>query len=90
MMDISEDALRDALGMDEEEKEEAKKPLEGLTIVLSGEFEFVSRPKLESTLRELGAKNTSAVSGKTDYLVVGYKLEDGRNIDQGSKYVKAT
>ena len=32
---------------------------------------------------------TSAVSGKTDYLIVGYKLEDGRDVTQGSKYAKA-
>lgn len=32
---------------------------------------------------------TSAVSGKTNYLVVGSKLEDGREVNTGSKYVKA-
>jgi hypothetical protein len=29
------------------------------------------------------------VSGKTDYLIVGYKLEDGREVTQGSKYAGA-
>lgn len=32
---------------------------------------------------------TSAVSGKTNYLIVGSKLEDGREVTQGSKYAKA-
>ena len=29
---------------------------------------------------EHGGRKTSAVSGKTDVLVVGYKLEDGREV----------
>ena len=33
---------------------------------------------------------TTAVSGKTDFLIVGYKLEDGREVTQGSKYQKAS
>jgi myo-inositol catabolism protein IolC len=32
---------------------------------------------------------TSAVSGKTNYLIVGARLEDGREVSTGSKYVKA-
>ena len=78
MLDLSEDALRDALAMEVEE--EKAQPLEGLTFVASGEFESVSRSKLENIVREFGGKLTSAVSGKTDYLVVGHKLEDGRDI----------
>lgn len=30
------------------------------------------------------------MSGKTDILVTGYKLEDGREVTQGSKYRNAT
>ena len=59
--------------------------LDGLTIVLSGEFQLITRTKLEELIRSMGAKVTSAVSGKTNYLVVGYKLEDGREVTQGSK-----
>ena len=87
MLDLSEDALRDALALEMEE--EKAKPLEGLTFVATGDFESVSRSKLEGIVRELGGKLTSAVSGKTDYLVIGHKLEDGRDVSQGSKYVKA-
>lgn len=63
--------------------------MEGLTFVCSGEFELISRPKLEDFIKSHGGRLTSAVSGKTDYLIVGYKLEDGRAVNQGSKYVKA-
>jgi len=38
---------------------------------------------------DLGARTTSAVSGKTSILIVGSKLEDGREVTQGSKYAKA-
>lgn len=68
---------------------ELDKCLEGLTIVLSGMFESISRDKLEEFMREKGARVTGSVSGKTDMLVIGYKLEDGRNVQQGSKYNKA-
>ena len=54
--------------------------LDGLTIVLTGEFQIISRPKLEEFISFFGGKNTSAVSGKTDYLVCGYKYEDGRDV----------
>jgi len=69
MLEIDEDELRDALD-----------PLEDLTFVISGEFESVSRPKLEQLIKEKGGRVTSAVSGKTDYLLIGYKLEDGREV----------
>ena len=36
-----------------------------------------------------GGRCTTGVSGKTNYLVAGYKLEDGRDVTQGSKYRKA-
>jgi len=37
----------------------------------------------------IGAWTTSAVSGKTSILLVGSKLEDGWEVTEGSKYVKA-
>ena len=40
-------------------------------------------------MTDLGAWITSAVSGKTNILIVGSKLEDGREVTSGSKYVKA-
>jgi len=75
-MEIDMEELKDTI----EDKKSVKNCLEGMTIVLSGEFKTVTRPKLEEQLRDMGAKVTSAVSGKTDCLVVGYKLEDGREV----------
>ena len=63
--------------------------MDGLTIVVSGQFDQISRPKLEQLIAEYGGKCTGSVSGKTDYLVVGYKLEDGREVTQGGKYKNA-
>ena len=47
MMEIDEEELMDALD-----------PLEGLTFVLSGEFETVSRPRLEQLIKEKGGRTT--------------------------------
>ena len=75
---------------DVDEAMEVDDCLNELTIVLSGEFESISRSKLEEFIKDHGGRVTSAVSGKTNYLIVGYKLEDGREVTQGSKYQKAT
>jgi NAD-dependent DNA ligase len=40
----------------------------------------ISREKVEEFIRGKCGIVTSAVSGKTNYLIVGYKLEDGRDI----------
>ena len=73
----------------EDDKDEIGDVLDGLTIVVSGIFENISRDKLEEFINSHGGRCTGSVSGKTDYLVVGYKIEDGRDISQGSKYRKA-
>ncbi|KAL7466472.1 hypothetical protein ACHAXS_009807 [Conticribra weissflogii] len=39
-------------------------------------------------VKTLGGRVTSAVSGKTDYLIAGNVLEDGRRVEEGSKYRK--
>jgi NAD-dependent DNA ligase len=69
----------DKMDVDEEEGSgDTVKPLAGIKIVCSGEFESVSRKKLEEIIETLGATKNSAVSSRTHYLLVGYKLEDGR------------
>lgn len=60
--------------------------LKGLTFVLSGVFEFITRQKLEIFINTHGGHCTSSISGKTSYLVVGVKLEDGRQVTEGNKY----
>ena len=57
---------------------------------MSGVFNDITREKLESMITEYGGRCTGSVSGKTDYLIAGYKLEDGREVTQGGKYKNAT
>ena len=49
-----------------------------MTIVVSGLINAVSSEKLEQKLKELGARVTGSVSGRTSVLIVGEKLIDGR------------
>jgi DNA ligase (NAD+) len=56
-------------------------PLEGLTLVVTGRLETISRNEAEDRIRELGGKVGSAVTRGTDFLVVG--------ADAGSKLAKA-
>ena len=55
--------------------------LEGLTIVVTGKLETMSRGEAEEAIRRAGGKAGSAVTKATDYLVVG--------ADAGSKLGKA-
>lgn len=56
-------------------------PLEGLTLVVTGRLETMSRSEAEARIRELGGKVGSAISKGTAALVVG--------AEAGSKLVKA-
>ena len=57
--------------------------------MLTGIFENIARDRLEKFIHDLGGRTTSAVSGKTNYLITGHKLEDGRDVTTGGKYRKA-
>lgn len=56
-------------------------PLSGTGFVLTGTLASMSREEAKARLLALGAKVTSSVSAKTDYVVVG--------VDPGSKAVRA-
>ena len=71
-----------------EEKFDINKPLKGKIIVLSGEM-IIPKEYLKVILLNLGAKVTSAISNKTDILIHGETLEDGRKINLGRKYKMA-
>jgi DNA ligase (NAD+) len=74
----------DAAGvrMADEGAEEGPRPLEGVTVVITGTLESYSRDGATEAVQSLGGKVTGSVSKKTDFVVVG--------IDPGaSKYEKA-
>lgn len=64
-------------------------PLTKLTVVLTGVLQAGERESIENMLKSLGARVTGSISGKTDYLIAGDKLEDGRPGTESSKYKKA-
>jgi len=64
----------------EEKKEVAENPFKGTTVVLTGTMSK-SRGIIKKELEELGAKVSSSVSKKTDFLIYGEEA--------GSKYDKA-
>eukprot|EP00398_MALV-I-01_sp_L67-1_P000981 gene981-322_t len=59
------------------------------TFVFTGVLDEVSREDAEEKVKGAGGRVTGSVSGKTDYLVVGSVLEDGRPPNESSKYRKA-
>lgn len=53
-----------------------------------GSNEELPRDIASDLIKMLGGRVTGSVSGKTDYLVCGSILEDGRAVEEGSKYKK--
>mmetsp|Transcript_12150 Transcript_12150/g.33672 ORF Transcript_12150/g.33672 Transcript_12150/m.33672 type:complete len:1000 (-) Transcript_12150:3555-6554(-) len=63
----------------------------GYTFVVTGTHPDHSREDVSDWIKILGGRVTTAVSSKTDYLLLmGDTLEDGRPTEEGSKYRKAT
>ncbi len=62
-------------------KEKRSLPLSGKSFVITGTLSSMSRSQAEARVRALGGSTGSAVTRKTDYLVVG--------VDPGSKLEKA-
>jgi len=87
----AEFASSDSLSINESDllnavSDEAPQYLDGLCFVVSGVFENITRDKVETFILDHGGRRTGSVSGKTDYLLVGHKMEDGREVTQGGKY----
>ena len=67
--------LRSAgLQFEAEQKVLASQALEGMSIVISGSFEFHSRDELKAMIEANGGKNLAAVSANTTYLLAGAKI----------------
>jgi DNA ligase (NAD+) len=64
-----------------EELADEPKPLAGVTVVITGSLESFSRDEAKEEVQRRGAKVSSSVSKKTDFVVVGDS--------PGSKYDKA-
>lgn len=65
-------------------------PLKGKTVVITGVFKSTSdRDRIKDILISLGARVTGSVSNKTDILLHGHELEDGRPYNEGKKYKDA-
>ncbi len=57
-----------------ESKEGQTEKLKGLSIVISGTFENISREELKTFIELNGGKNVSSISAKTSYLIAGENL----------------
>lgn len=69
------DALKAAglhFSLEEAAREAVSDKLKGLSIVISGNFS-ISREDVKALIERNGGKNSSSVSGKTDYLLAGTK-----------------
>lgn len=63
--------------------------LKGLSFCTSGVFHLVDRKYIESVIQEHQGKVHLTIHTKTNYLITGSVLEDGRKIQDGKKYRKA-
>lgn len=63
-------------------------PLKGVVMAFTGEMEVMPRLDAEEKAKAAGAKVMGSVSGNTQYLVVGSRLDDGRAVEETSKYRK--
>jgi len=63
-------------------------PLEGITMVFTGEMDQITRHECEEKAKAAGAKVQGNVSGNVQYLVVGSRLDDGRAVEETGKYRK--
>jgi len=62
------------LSMDETLVEKLSDKLNGLNIIISGNFERFSREEIKKLIESHGGKNVSSISNKTNYLVAGSNI----------------
>lgn len=67
--------LRSAgLQFSQEAKEKKSGVLSGKSLIVSGVFQNFSRDEIKKLIEDLGGKNVSSISSKTDYVVAGDKM----------------
>jgi DNA ligase (NAD+) len=71
----------DGVRMEDEGADEGPRPLQGLTVVITGSMDEWSRDRATEAVQALGGKVTGSVSKKTSFVVAGES--------PGSKYDKA-
>jgi len=49
-------------------------------------LKWLDREEADELIKRYGGRVTSGVSGKTTHLLIGVELEDGRAVEEGSKY----
>jgi len=70
-LEVLRDLLNEITVLDEEPPQSTSGPFAGKTIVFTGTLEHMTRPEAKVRAEALGAKVSSSVSSKTDYVVVG-------------------
>ena len=60
--------------LSEEQLQNQTELLKGLTFVVSGVFDSISRPELKKLIEDNGGKVSSSISSKTSYLVAGANM----------------
>lgn len=80
-LEVLKALLKEVSVLDQEPLSTSTSPLANKIIVFTGTLEHMSRPEAKSRAEALGAKVSSSVSSKTDYVVLGK--------DAGSKAKKA-
>jgi replication factor C subunit 1 len=63
--------------------------LQDITFVFTGILESISRDRITELIKIAGGRVTTAVSSKTNYVVLGSVLEDSRPVQEGIKYQRA-
>ena len=58
----------------EEQLQSQSDLLKGITFVISGVFDTISRPELKKMIEDNGGKVSSSISSKTNYLVAGSNM----------------
>jgi len=65
--------------------EKFQEKFQSKTLVMTGSFFRYDRDLLKDTLKKIGAKVSTSVSSRTNYLIAGVK-PGGQKIDQATKY----